>query len=105
MGNPENFSPEEETNPEREINPDNIFDLNYVYYLQELGRPIEAADLGGKTIVIDSAQFGEIGYLDIKNSQGELIAIDLIDNISDQPLIIKPEDLFNENKEEQKKTV
>jgi len=89
MGNPEKFNPEQETNSDN-----NILDLNYVYYLQELGRPIVAADLIGKTIVIDPSQFEEIVYLDIIDSEGEFVTIDLTSNISGLPLIINPEDLF-----------
>jgi hypothetical protein len=87
MNNPEKSNPEQESLENRE------FDLNYIFYLQESGLPITRKDVGNSIIIINPEEFASVGYLDIINSQGELITIDLEDNQSDEPLIIRPEEL------------
>jgi len=82
-----------ENNVEQEPQSNKEFDLNYIYYMQELGLPITRKDVLGCNIVIRPEEFEAVGYFEIINAEGELIRIDLENNQSTEPLIIRPEEL------------
>lgn len=83
----------EKINPENEKPSESILDLNYIIYLQKIGRPITRKDIGERDIIIPQEAFEIIGSLEIVSSGGEIITIDLSDNQSDIPLVIKSNEL------------
>ncbi|MCL5407588.1 MAG: hypothetical protein M1429_03775 [Patescibacteria group bacterium] len=71
------------------------YEINYLFYLQELGMPISKEDVKNQAIVINPDQFEVLGYIDLVNTDGESITIDFDDVDSSRPFILFPEDLGN----------
>ena len=80
------------------------YEVNYIYYLQQMDRPVTRKEVGNRAIVIRPEEFEGLGYLEIVLPTGEKIVLDFTEETFDKrsSLIIFPEELGEKNIEQEK---
>ncbi len=80
------------------------YEVNYIWYLREMGKPVTRKDIQNHAIVIKPEEFEVLEFIEFINPSGEKVSIDFTDEDFDttNPLIIFPEELGEENIEQEK---
>jgi len=75
------------------------YEVNYLFYLQQMDQPVTRKEVGNRAIVIKPEEFEGLGYLEIVLPTGEKIVLDFTEETFDKrsPLIIFPEELGEES--------
>lgn len=71
------------------------YEVNYIWYLQQMGEPVRRKDIENHAILIRPDEFETLGYLKFIDVNGKEVIIDFTDENFDNnnPLIIFPEEL------------
>lgn len=74
------------------------YEVNYIWYLQQMGEPVTRKDVQNHAILIRPEEFEALGFLEFINAAGEKMIIGFTDENFDlnNPLIIFPEELGEE---------